>query len=110
MVAKASLQEKIDEIAGRPWHPVDVAQVNNQVVRMALCRGEYHWHRHENADELFYVVRGELTIQMKTPYSDITLGEGEIAVVPKGVEHCPKSEKETYILMFEPASLQSKGD
>lgn len=110
MIPKIALQDKIDEIAGRPWFPVDVARVNDQVVRMALYRGEYHWHKHEGEDELLFVVQGELTIQMKPPYSNITLREGEIAVVPKGVEHCPKSSVDTYILMFEPVSLQSQGD
>lgn len=105
-----SLKDKIEEIAGRPWYPVEIAKVNNQVVRLALCKGEYHWHKHDNEDELFYVVEGELVIQMKKPYLDIVLKKGEIAVVPKGVEHCPKSDADTYVLMFEPYSLQSKGD
>lgn len=110
MISKICLEDKIKEIAGRPWHPIDVARVNDQVVRMALCRGEYHWHKHTNEDELFYVLRGQLTIQMKAPYQDITLSEGELAVIPKGVEHCPKSSKDTYILMFEPYILKSRGD
>lgn len=110
MIPKTILQDKIEEIAGRPWLSVDVARVNDQVVRMALCKGEYHWHSHENEDEFFYVVQGELTIQMKPPNIDIILREGEMAVVPKGTEHCPKSSCDTYILMFEPFSLQSRGN
>jgi mannose-6-phosphate isomerase-like protein (cupin superfamily) len=105
-----NIEEKIQEVAGRPWYPIEVARVNDQVVRMALCKGEYHWHKHTNEDELFYVLKGQLTIQMKEPYSDITLIEGELAVIPKGVEHCPKSSVDTYILMFEPYELQSRGD
>jgi mannose-6-phosphate isomerase-like protein (cupin superfamily) len=110
MISKVSLEEKMREIAGKPWHPIEVARVNDQVVRMALCRGEYHWHKHTNEDELFYVLKGELIVQMKAPHSDITLGEGELVVVPKGVEHCPKSSVDTYILMFEPYELKSRGD
>ncbi len=110
MVPIINLENKIREIDGRPYYPIDVARVNEQVVRMALVRGEYHWHKHTNEDELFYVIRGKITIQMKPPYSSITLGEGQMAVIPKEAEHCPTSEEDTYILMFEPFSLQSKGD
>ncbi len=110
MIPRIVIQQKIKEIAGRPWHPVDVAKVNNQVVRIALFKGEYHWHKHDKDDELFFVVQGKLTIQLKQPHSDIVLKKGEMAVVPKGVEHCPKSTINTYVLMFEPAALNSKGD
>lgn len=110
MISVAKQEDKIKEIDGRPYYPIDVARVNDQVVRMALVRGEYHWHKHVNEDELFYVIRGRMTIQMKLPYSNITLSEGQMAVIPKGVEHCPTSEEDTYILMFEPYTLQSKGD
>jgi|SRR3989338_2904928 len=105
-----NIEGKIQEIGNRPWYPVDVARVNNQVVRIALFRGEYHWHVHSDEDELFYVLKGEMTIQMKKPHSDIILHESEIAVVPKGVEHCPKSDADTYVLMFEPYTLQSRGN
>ena len=75
MVSKIILEEKIEEIAGRPWYPIDVARVNDLVVPLA-------------------------------PHSDITLHQGELAVIPKGVEHCPKSLGDTYILMFEPYVLK----
>ena len=110
MIPVTAIADGIDRIAGRPYHPIDLARVNDQVVRMALLKGEYHWHNHENEDELFYVIRGRITIQMGPPYSDIALSEGEMAVVPRGVEHCPVSDEDSYVLMFEPASLQSAGD
>ncbi|MFQ6123128.1 MAG: cupin domain-containing protein [Candidatus Heimdallarchaeota archaeon] len=109
MIHKIILEQKITEIADRPWDPIEVTRVNDQVVRLALCRGEYHWHHHTNEDELFYVLRGELIIQLKDD-PDLTLREGELTVIPKGVEHCPKSVEDTYILMFEPYALQSQGD
>jgi len=109
MLPKISLKDKIKEINGRPWYPVEVARVNDQVIRIALYNGEYHWHKHDNEDELFYVLQGQITIQMKD-YPDLILNEGEIAVVPEGVEHCPKSDVESYVLMFEPYELKSKGD
>ena len=63
MISKIFLDEKIEEIGGKPWNPVEVAGVNNQVIRIAMCRGEYHWHKHTNENELFLVLKGELTIQ-----------------------------------------------
>ena len=109
MIPQINLEKKMTEIAGKPWHPIEVASVNDQVVRMAFCKGEYHWHKHTNEDELFFVLKGELTIQLRDE-TDITLQKGELAVIPKGVEHRPKSLGDTYILMFEPYVLQSSGD
>ncbi len=100
-VSKISLKEKISEIAGRPFSPVDVVKVNGQVVRIALFRGEYHWHAHDNYDELFYVLSGELVIQVRGQ-QDFVLKPGELTAIPKGVEHCPRSAKDSYVLMFEP--------
>ena len=107
MIQKTNLEDKIKEI-DKPFHQIEVARVNDQVVRMSLVRGEYHWHKHTNEDELFYVLKGELIIQLRD--GDLVLREGEIAVIPKGVEHCPKSDSYAYILMFEPYGLDSKGD
>jgi mannose-6-phosphate isomerase-like protein (cupin superfamily) len=108
MIATIDLEEIIETI-DRPWSPVNVAQVNDQVARMALFQGEYHWHRHKNEDELFYVYRGNIVIQMKG-HPDVALEAGQLAVVPKSVEHRPRSPDPSYVLMFEPYILQSKGD
>lgn len=109
MISIINVEDKIKEIDGRPFHPVDVAKVNDQVVRMALFKGEYRWHTHTNEDEFFYVLKGKMTIKPKD-HPNITLSEGQMAVVPRGIEHCPISSEDTYILMFKPAALQSKGD
>lgn len=109
MIPVTNLEAIFKEINGRPWHPIDVARVNDQVVRMALVKGEYHWHKHTNEDELFYVFKGKMVIQLKDN-SDIYLSEGQIVVVPRGVEHCPKSDENTYVLLFEPLKLVTKGD
>ena len=108
MIPTINLQNQMDAIA-RPWSPVDIAQVNDQVLRLALIDGEYHWHKHGNEDELFYVLKGSIVIQVEGQ-PDVVLHDGEMAVIPKGVEHCPKSKAPSYILMFEPAALVSKGD
>jgi mannose-6-phosphate isomerase-like protein (cupin superfamily) len=92
-----------------PWSPLDVATVNDQVVRMALLDGEFHWHKHKNEDELFYVLRGHIVIQLKDR-REVELREGELTVIPKDVEHCPKSVKPSYCLLFEPRALNTRGD
>ncbi len=101
-----SIADAIQQIT-QSWSPVELARVNDQVVRIALFEGEYHWHVHENEDELFLVHEGEITIQMKGE-SDLVLKAGEIGIVPKGVEHCPKSVGKSYVLMFEPFALDKK--
>jgi quercetin dioxygenase-like cupin family protein len=108
MISTINLEDKINEL-DKPWSPIEVARVNEQVVRMSLLEGEYHWHKHTNEDELFYVYKGSIVIQLKDQ-PDIALREGEMAVIPKGVEHRPRSAEPSYILVFEPAVLQSRGD
>jgi mannose-6-phosphate isomerase-like protein (cupin superfamily) len=108
MVVPVNLEEKAKEI-DQPWSPVDLARVNDQVVRLAKIQGEFHWHKHTSEDELFYVLEGSIVVQLKDQ-ADIVLDAGEMAVIPKGMEHCPKSEGVSYILMFEPYALVSRGD
>ena len=109
MIPIINLESKIKEIDGKPWSPVDVAKVNDQVIRLSLLKGEFHWHKHTNEDELFYVIDGKIVIQLKDQ-PDITLRKGEMAIIPKGVEHCPKSQEPSYVLLFEPFVLQTRGD
>lgn len=100
-----SLKQEMKKIT-TPWSPIELARVNDHVVRMAIFEGEYHWHVHQRDDELFYVYAGEIVIQIKGR-PDLVLKAGEIGVVPKGVEHCPKSMGKSYVLMFEPIAMQS---
>ncbi len=109
MSAKVSLQEKIREIGGRPFSPVEVARTNDQVVRMSLCDGEFHWHKHANEDELFFVYRGSIEIQFRDR-PNVVLNEGEIVVVPKGIQHCPRAIEPSYVLLFEPYQVITQGD
>ena len=93
----------------KPWAPIEIARVNDQVIRLALFDGEFPMHKHSNADELFFVVKGRIVIRFKGK-SAITLSEGQMTVVPKGVEHSPKSLEPSHVLMFEPQILNSRGD
>lgn len=109
MISKINLEKKIQEIGGKPWSPIDITRTNDQVVRMALLQGEFHWHKHSNEDELFYVIKGEIIIQLKNQ-PNIKLKEGEMVVIPKGIDHCPKSSVPSYVLLFEPFELKTMGD
>ena len=108
LIPTISLYDKIKEMS-KPWLPIEISRVNDQVVRMALYDGEYPWHKHASEDELFYVYRGSIIIRVKG-HSDVTLREGEMVVMPRGVEHSPKSLEPSYVLMFEPQTLRSQGD
>jgi len=109
MISPVSLKNKMDEISGKHCSPIDVARVNDQVVRMSYVDGEFHWHKHTNQDELFYILKGKLVIQIKD-HPDIILSQGQMTVIPKGVEHCPKSIEPSFVLLFEPFALQKRGD
>jgi mannose-6-phosphate isomerase-like protein (cupin superfamily) len=91
-----------------PWSPVDVAVVNDQVVRAALFDGEYHWHKHDEEDELFMVYMGRIRIHLEDEI--VELSEGQLCVVPKGVLHKPEADNPSVVLLFEPSVLKSRGD
>ena len=90
------------------WSPKRIARVNDYDVRIVKVQGEFTWHRHDDTDEFFLVLDGELTVQMRD--RDVVLGPREIFVVPRGVEHCPRAEVETAVLLLEPGSVVNTGD
>jgi mannose-6-phosphate isomerase-like protein (cupin superfamily) len=85
----------------KQWHPHQIATVDNMQVLLAKIKGEFVWHAHEDEDELFQVLKG--TLYMKFRDRTEVVNEGEIIVVPKGVEHCPftKNGEEVHLLLFE---------
>jgi len=90
------------------WQPHRLTSVNDYDVKVAKVQGEFVWHTHPDTDELFLVVAGELKIQLRD--GDVTLGSGDAYVVPRGVEHCPKAEQETSIVMVELQGTVNTGD
>jgi mannose-6-phosphate isomerase-like protein (cupin superfamily) len=90
------------------WQPHRLTSVNDYDVKIAKVHGEFVWHSHPDTDELFLVVSGQLTIQLRD--GDVVLGPNDVYVVPKGVEHCPKAEVETSIVMIEPKGTLNTGD
>lgn len=90
------------------WSPRIVAELNGQHVKLAKLEGEFVWHRHPDEDELFLVVAGHLTLEMRD--GNIELGPGELFVVPRGVEHRPVAFEEVHVVLFEPAGTRNTGD
>ncbi|ANM28457.1 hypothetical protein ABI59_00670 [Acidobacteria bacterium Mor1] len=90
------------------WVPRVIGELNGQHVKIAKIEGEYVWHAHEQEDELFLVVDGEITIDFRD--KSVTLKPGECCIVPRGVEHRPRAASQASILMFEPASTRNTGN
>jgi mannose-6-phosphate isomerase-like protein (cupin superfamily) len=90
------------------WQPKKIAQVNDYDVRIVKLQGEFTWHQHADTDEFFLVISGELTIQLRD--RDVVLGPGELFVVPRGTEHCPRADTETAVMLLEPSSVVNTGD
>jgi mannose-6-phosphate isomerase-like protein (cupin superfamily) len=90
------------------WSPRTVAQINDFDVMVVKAKGEFVWHRHEETDDFFLVLKGTLEIQMRD--RTVTLGPGELFVVPRGVEHCPKAREEVHVLLIEPRGTPNTGD
>lgn len=90
------------------WSPRVVAQVNDQYVKVVKLKGTFTWHRHDEEDELFHVLKGELTIE----YEDgkVRLREGDLHVVPRGVLHNPVAGRECWIVLIEPVTTKHTGD
>ncbi len=84
------------------WNPKIVGELNGQHVKLVKLKGEFVWHHHDAEDELFYVVKGVLKMELRE--ETIVIHEGEFLIVPRGVEHKPVADQEVSILLFEPAS------
>jgi mannose-6-phosphate isomerase-like protein (cupin superfamily) len=104
---KVNLTEKFDLITEH-WRPKVVAELNGQEVKLVKVRGEFVWHHHDAEDELFLIVRGSLRIEFRDGV--VTLGPGELLVIPRGVEHRPVAEEEVELLLFEPAATRNTGN
>jgi mannose-6-phosphate isomerase-like protein (cupin superfamily) len=104
---KVNLTEKfsrIDEV----YKPKLVAEYNDNKILLTRARGEFVWHKHDDTDDLFLVVSGRLVIQLRD--RDVELNAGELFVVPRGVEHCPRADPEAEIVVIEPLGTTNTGD
>ena len=104
---KVNLLEKL-ALLDKPYSPGIVGYVNDYKLQIVKVKGEFVWHKHDDTDDFFLVVQGRLTIQLRD--RDVVLDAGELFVVPKGVEHCPKADEETLVLLIEPRGTLNTGD
>ena len=102
-----NLQDKYSKFS-EYWSPKIIAQMNNYHFKLAKVQGEFVWHVHPETDEVFLVVKGQLDIHFRD--GKVTLSEGEMFVVPEGVEHKPVAGQECHILLVEPAGTVNTGD
>jgi mannose-6-phosphate isomerase-like protein (cupin superfamily) len=104
---KVNLAEKIG-LLEEPYSPGIVGYLNDYKLVVVRIQGEFVWHKHDDTDDFFLVLRGNLTIQLRD--RDVELEAREIFVVPRGVEHCPKADEEAHVLLIEPRGTVNTGD
>lgn len=104
---KVNLREKLAKIDDC-WHPRIVAEFSGMHVKLSRVKGEFEWHYHEDEDELFWILSGRLLMQFRD--RDVWLGEGELIVVPKGVEHRPVAPEEVRMALIEPVGTKHTGN
>jgi len=104
---KVNLAEKL-ALFDEHWQPKIVGRYNDNELRVVKVKGDFVWHKHDNTDDFFLVLDGHLTIELRD--GEVELDRGELFVVPRGVEHCPRAEEETALLLIEPRGTVNTGD
>ncbi|HLG94252.1 MAG TPA: cupin domain-containing protein [candidate division Zixibacteria bacterium] len=107
MVEKVNLANKFARFQ-EYWQPKIAGELNDSYVKLVKFKGEFVWHHHEAEDELFLVVKGQMTIKFRD--GDLTVNEGEFVIVPKGVEHMPVAKEEVWVILLEPKSTLNTGN
>ena len=107
IIKKVNLNEKL-ETFNDYWTPKIVGELNKQLVKIAKLKGEFVMHKHENEDELFYVIDGTLFIELAD--ETLTLTSGEFVIIPKGIEHKPYAPEEVKVMLFEPNTTLNTGN
>jgi len=104
---KVNLAQKFAEFRDH-WSPKIAGEVNDAYVKLVKFQGDFVWHKHENEDEMFLVVKGRFTMRLRD--RDLVVEENEFVIVPKGVEHCPVADEEAQVLLFEPKTTLNTGN
>ena len=107
MLTPVNIESRFEEVT-ELWSPKVIGRVNDQYVKIARLQGEFVWHAHEGEDELFLVIRGSMRIQLED--GDVTLGPGELVVVPRGVRHNPVAAEECWVMLIETVTTKHTGD
>ena len=90
------------------WSPKIVGELNDSYIKLAKLKGEFDWHHHDQEDELFFIVKGELTIKFRD--REVSVGAGELIVIPKGVDHLPVAADEVRVMLIEPKGTLNTGN
>ena len=104
---KVNLNDKFSLI-NEYWSPKIVGDLNDSYIKLATFKGTFVWHKHDDEDKFFFVVKGKLLIKLRD--KEITLTEGEFTIIPKGVEHLPIAEEEVHVMLIEPKTTVNTGD
>jgi mannose-6-phosphate isomerase-like protein (cupin superfamily) len=104
---KVNLAAKLEQIE-EAYKPKIVAEYNENKIVLVRARGEFVWHKHDDTDDCFLVLKGRLVIQLRD--REVELNEGELFVVPRGVEHCPRADEDAEVLLIEPIDTVNTGD
>ncbi|HED07401.1 MAG TPA: cupin domain-containing protein [Ignavibacteria bacterium] len=106
-LAKINISEKLS-LFSEYWNPKIVGELNGQQVKLVKFKGKFIWHKHENEDEMFYVLNGKFKMEFRD--KTIEVNEGEFIIVPKGVDHRPVAEEEVHVMLFEPETTLNTGN
>lgn len=106
-ISKVSISDKLS-LFNDYWNPRIVGELNGQHVKLVKAQGVFDWHKHDNEDEMFLVIKGEFEMELRD--EKILIKEGEFIIIPKGVEHRPVVKEEVHVMLFEPASTVNTGD
>lgn len=104
---KINTEEKLSLIDDH-WNPRIVGELNGQHIKLVKFKGEFVWHKHDNEDEMFFVINGELKMEFRDKF--VVLKKDEFIIVPRGVEHRPIAIQEVSIMLFEPNTTLNTGD
>ena len=102
-----NFEEKLGTFSDH-WSPKIIAEMNDYQFKLVKIRGEFVWHKHDETDEVFIVLDGEMSIAFRNGI--VRIGKGEMVVVPKGIEHMPVAENECKLMVIEPAGTVNTGD
>ena len=102
-----NIQDKLSQFS-EYWNPKIVGELNDQKVQVVKLKGEFVWHHHEIEDELFWVVKGKLTIHFRD--RDVEINEGEFVIIPHSLEHKPEAKEEVHIVLIEPKTALNTGN
>ena len=107
MMEKVSINQKLSMFSDY-WNPRIAGELNGQHVKLVKFKGEFVWHKHDDEDEMFFVISGSFKMELRD--KTIELRENEFLIIPRGVEHRPVAEEEVSVMLFEPATTLNTGD